>query len=93
MHSTRVRAAYALTAAALFTGIAAPAASAVPQRHGSREIPFTAAEVTAQDDGSYQVTWKAPGVRKVAVKANGRTVAAGGATGSVVVKGLRAADR
>ncbi|MGP2442255.1 tyrosine-protein phosphatase [Streptomyces sp. JW3] len=93
MHSTRVRAAYALTAAALFTGIAAPAASAVPQGHSSREIPFTAAEVTAQDDGSYQVTWKAPGVRKVAVKVNGRTVAAGGATGSVVVKGLRAADR
>ncbi|MEU4652625.1 tyrosine-protein phosphatase [Streptomyces sp. NPDC023723] len=95
-NSTRVRAAYALTAAALFTGLAAPAATAAPHAHQARqarEIPFTAAEVTAQDDGSYKVTWKAPGVRKVAVKANGRTVAAGGATGSVVVKGLRAADR
>ncbi|MBT2415376.1 tyrosine-protein phosphatase [Streptomyces sp. ISL-12] len=92
-HSTRVRAAYALTAAALFTGIAAPAASAAPHGPDSREIPFTAAEVTARDDGSYKVTWKAPGVRKVAVKANGRTVASGGAKGSVVVKGLRGADR
>lgn len=68
-----------------------------PASHGhaaSHRIPFTAAEVTAQDNGSYKITWKAPGVRHVAIRANGRTVASGGSTGSVTVRGLPAtADR
>jgi protein-tyrosine phosphatase len=36
---------------------------------------------------------ESPGVRHVAVRANGRTVASGGASGSVTVRGLPAADR
>ncbi len=90
----------ALSAAALLIGVAAPAATAAPAAHrhahpghSARRIPFTAAEVTARDDGTYRITWKASGVRKVAVRANGRTVASGGATGSVTVSGLPAADR
>ncbi|GAA4808709.1 tyrosine-protein phosphatase [Streptomyces ziwulingensis] len=97
-NKTRVSAVCALSAAALLTGVTAPIASAAPSHHtgggqSARAIPFTAAEVTAQDDGSYKVTWKAPGVRKVAVRAGGRTVATGGSAGSVTVRGLRAADR
>ncbi|WP_320780185.1 tyrosine-protein phosphatase [Streptomyces sp. CRN 30] len=102
-HKTLVRAAHALTATAVLTSLAAPAASAAPtaretrhtgtQHTGTQRIPFTAAEVTARDDGSYLVTWKAPGVREVTVRAGGRTVASGGSTGSAVVRGLRAADR
>ncbi|MDT0614290.1 tyrosine-protein phosphatase [Streptomyces lancefieldiae] len=97
--TTRVTLACALSATALLTGVAAPAATATPAGHGShtghsaRQIPFTAAEVTARDDGTYEITWKAPGVREVAVRANGRTVAAGGSTGRVTVSGLPAADR
>ncbi|MFJ4621102.1 tyrosine-protein phosphatase [Streptomyces sp. NPDC088812] len=95
-HMTHVRtAARALTAAAVLAGVAAPAAVAAPASHrsASERIPFTAAEVTAQDDGSYRITWEAPGVRRVAVRAGGRTVASGGSTGSVTVRGLPAADR
>ncbi|MFJ6697265.1 tyrosine-protein phosphatase [Streptomyces sp. NPDC091272] len=91
----RVRAlAYSLTAAAVLAGLTAPVATASPAarpsegRHASERIPFTAAEVTAQRDGSYKITWKAPGVRRVAVRADGRTVALGGSVGSVVVRGL-----
>ncbi|MEU9360026.1 tyrosine-protein phosphatase [Streptomyces sp. NPDC048301] len=97
-HMTRVKASSCALAAALLVGIAAPAVSAhgAPS-HAGREsharIPFTQAEVTAQDDGSYTVEWKAPGIRHVAIKANGRTVASGGSTGKVTVRGLRAADR
>ncbi|MEU0226254.1 tyrosine-protein phosphatase [Streptomyces sp. NPDC006284] len=97
---TRVTLTCALSAAALLTGVAAPAATAAPAGHhhgypghSARAIPFTAAEVTARDDGTYTITWKAPGVRKVAVRANGRTVATGGSTGRVTVSGLPAADR
>ncbi|WP_432104971.1 tyrosine-protein phosphatase [Streptomyces sp. bgisy091] len=97
-HMTRVKASSCALAAALLVGITAPAVSAhgAPW-HAGREsharIPFTQAEVTAQDDGSYTVEWKAPGIRHVAIKANGRTVASGGSTGKVTVRGLRAADR
>ncbi|MFE2300086.1 tyrosine-protein phosphatase [Streptomyces sp. NPDC059445] len=80
--------------------VTAPAASATPGGHGhtpahasSRHIPFTSATVTAGDDGSYRIVWKAPGVRQVVVRAAGRTVARGGATGDVTVRGLPAADR
>ncbi|MFJ8753292.1 tyrosine-protein phosphatase [Streptomyces sp. NPDC102441] len=97
-HMTRVKASTCALAAALLVGITAPAVSAhgAPAGHaqGSHaRIPFTQAEVTASDDGSYTVEWKAPGVRRVAIKANGRTVASGGASGKVTVRGLPAADR
>ncbi|WP_217143903.1 tyrosine-protein phosphatase [Streptomyces sp. AC627_RSS907] len=93
---TRAGMAGLLSAAALLTGLTAPVATAAPASHApraARHIPFTEAEVTARDDGSYTVTWKAPGNRHVAVRANGRTVATGGSTGTVTVKGLPAADR
>ncbi|MFC5805340.1 tyrosine-protein phosphatase [Streptomyces formicae] len=90
----------AVAAAALLTGLVAPGAAAAhphhsPAHHGQSraEIPFTAATVTAGDDGSYTVSWNAPGVRKVSVRAGGRTVARGDGRDSVVVRGLPAADR
>ncbi|HWU06445.1 MAG TPA: tyrosine-protein phosphatase [Streptomyces sp.] len=97
-HMTRAKASSCVLAAALLVGIAAPAVSAhgapaPASRESHPRIPFTQAEVTASDDGSYTVEWKAPGVRRVAIKANGRTVASGGATGKVTVRGLPAADR
>ncbi|WP_395574029.1 tyrosine-protein phosphatase [Streptomyces sp. BK79] len=99
-NKTRVTLACALSAAALLTGVVAPAASAAPAAHGhahpghsARQIPFTAAEVTARDDGTYTITWNAPGVREVAVRAGGRTVATGKSAGKVTVSGLPAADR
>ncbi|MGW4547404.1 tyrosine-protein phosphatase [Streptomyces violaceorubidus] len=98
-NTTRVSLACVLSATALLAGVAAPAATAAPAAphadagHPARQIPFTAAEVTARGDGGYEITWRAPGVRQVAVRANGRTVAVGGATGRVTVRGLPAADR
>ncbi|KUN07153.1 hypothetical protein AQI95_11400 [Streptomyces yokosukanensis] len=101
-NKTRVNAAaYALAAAALLTGVCAPAAAAAPDagahhhahHHASHRIPFTAAQVTAEDDGSYRITWDAPGVRRVVVRADGRTVAVGGSSATVNVRGLPAADR
>jgi protein-tyrosine phosphatase len=86
----------ALAVVAVLTGVTAQAATAAPASHSSHShgtshrIPFTAAEVTAQDKGSYEITWKAPGVKHVAVRANGRTVASGGSAGSVTVRGLPA---
>ncbi|WP_405424690.1 tyrosine-protein phosphatase [Streptomyces erythrochromogenes] len=75
----------ALTAAL----ITAPAANA-----GDRSaIPFTEATVTAGADGSFTLEWKAPGTRRVEIKANGKVVAKGGAQGRAVVTGLPAADR
>ncbi|WKV73476.1 tyrosine-protein phosphatase [Streptomyces sp. PCS3-D2] len=75
----------ALTAAL----ITAPAAHA-----GNRSaIPFTEATVTAGADGSFTLDWKAPGTRRVEIKANGKVVARGGAQGRAVVTGLPAADR
>ncbi|MFE5045724.1 tyrosine-protein phosphatase [Streptomyces sp. NPDC056637] len=94
---TRVRASSYALAAALLVGLSAPVAAAHPASHGhtSRQrVPFTAATVTAAEDGSsYTVEWKAPGVRHVAVRAGGRTVASGGSSGKVTVRGLPAADR
>ncbi len=98
-NKTRVSMACVLSATALLAGVAAPAATAAPAAHhahpghSARQIPFTAAEVTARDDGAYEITWKAPGTREVAVRANGRTVAVGGSTGRVTVSGLPAVDR
>jgi protein-tyrosine phosphatase len=94
---TRVRASSYALAAALIVGLSAPVAVAHPASHGHtshHRIPFTAATVTAAEDGSsYTVEWKAPGVRHVAVRAGGRTVASGGSSGKVTVRGLPAADR
>ncbi|NGN62715.1 tyrosine-protein phosphatase [Streptomyces sp. A7024] len=90
----------AAIAAALLATLAVPgAAAALPQHagqpaaHARTHIPFTEATVEQGDDGSYTVKWSAPGVRKVAVRANGRTVARGDGHDSVVVRGLPAADR
>ncbi|MEV7401590.1 tyrosine-protein phosphatase [Streptomyces sp. NPDC091267] len=96
---TRVRASSYALAAALLVGLTAPAAAAHtsspagPARESHARIPFTRATVTASDDGSYTVRWNAPGVRRVAVEAGGRTVASGGSSGQVTVRGLPAADR
>ncbi|MFC9703371.1 tyrosine-protein phosphatase [Streptomyces sp. NPDC056943] len=86
----------AALAAALLAGITAPAASAHPQHSASwsaQRIPFTSATVTENAGGTYTVTWSAPGTHGVTIRTGGRTVARGGATGSVTVSGLAAADR
>ncbi|MFE6361167.1 tyrosine-protein phosphatase [Streptomyces sp. NPDC057806] len=87
---TRAGAALALTVlAASATAVPATAHPSVT----SHRIPFTAATVTANDDGSYRIVWSAPGVRNVTVKAGGTVVARGGGRGDVTVRGLAAADR
>ncbi|MGW2276641.1 tyrosine-protein phosphatase [Streptomyces sp. NPDC001770] len=105
----RAKVSAAVAAAALLVGAGASAASAAPhhasahrgkpsashereQQHQQR-IPFTAATVTANDNGSYTLSWTAPGVRGVVVKANGKVVAQGGSHATVTVKNLPAADR
>ncbi|MFJ3903216.1 tyrosine-protein phosphatase [Streptomyces sp. NPDC090025] len=101
---TRVKTSSAALAAALLLGLAAPATASAhsfdrdhghgqQQGHG-RRIPFTAATVTEDATaGTFTITWKAPGVRSVAIRTEGRTVARGGAAGTVTVRGLAAADR
>ncbi|MEU6622000.1 tyrosine-protein phosphatase [Streptomyces litmocidini] len=79
----------------------APAAGAVErglpghavQHRSGQTIPFTEATVTASADGSFSLSWKAEDVTRVEIRANGRVVARGGATGRAVVTGLPAADR
>ncbi|MDG4858864.1 tyrosine-protein phosphatase [Streptomyces sp. T-3] len=85
----------ASAATALLLGLAAaPTVSAHPGHgHAQAAIPFKAAEVTADDDGSYRITWNAPGTRHVQIRANGRVVAEGPGRGSATVRGLPAADR
>ncbi|NEB79346.1 tyrosine-protein phosphatase [Streptomyces sp. SID14478] len=105
-HMTRVRTtAYALSAAALLTGLTAPAASAHENHHhrnqhhdnpaATARIPFTRATVTAKATaGTYEISWQAPGTHHVTIKAGTRTVARGGASGKVTVTRLPAhADR
>ncbi|CAM5477403.1 hypothetical protein SAVIM338S_03226 [Streptomyces avidinii] len=88
------------------TLVAAPAASASASvsadsgwdflwgRHDHRSaIPFTEATVTAGADGAFTLKWSAKGTERVAIKANGKVVAKGGARGQAVVRGLPAADR
>ncbi|ROO86204.1 protein-tyrosine phosphatase [Actinocorallia herbida] len=100
---TSVKAVSTLVAsAALVLGAAATGAAASPnhhendhhpkERHTAR-IPFTEATVKANEDGSFTIAWKAPGVRHVAVKAAGKTVARGDGAETVRVKGLPSADR
>jgi protein-tyrosine phosphatase len=92
----------ATAAVALALGLAlAPAATATERDHAphadwhgfGHAIPFTEATVTAEPDGSFTLTWRAEGVRRVEIRANGRVVARGGATGRAVVTGLPATDR
>ncbi|MET9290664.1 tyrosine-protein phosphatase [Streptomyces sp. NPDC003077] len=63
------------------------------QQVTQQAIPFTEATVTQHDDGSYSVSWRAPGVRSVTVYAGDRPVAHGGAEQTVTVRGLAPADR
>ncbi|MGW5634416.1 tyrosine-protein phosphatase [Streptomyces sp. NPDC003832] len=91
---TRAGAALALTAlAATATAVPAAAHTRHSDTRTAQRIPFTAATVTAGDDGSYRIVWTAPGTRKVTVKAGGEVVAHGGSHGDVTVRGLPAADR
>ncbi|WP_377271258.1 tyrosine-protein phosphatase [Peterkaempfera sp. SMS 1(5)a] len=94
------------SAAAAVPAAAAPGhspASSAAHRHPAtaHAIPFTAATVTQQADGSFTLSWSAPGVRHVTVYA-GRdqqhiqrrhAVAGGSGTTTVTVSGLGAADR
>ncbi|KOT88498.1 hypothetical protein ADK86_31820 [Streptomyces sp. NRRL F-5755] len=66
------------------------AAQASPATRG---IPFTHATVAQQQDGSFTVSWKAPGAGSVTVYADGKVVAYGGAEATVTVRRLPAADR
>ncbi|KWT58948.1 hypothetical protein ADL21_26120 [Streptomyces albus subsp. albus] len=66
------------------------AAQALPAARG---IPFTHATVARQQDGSFTVSWKAPGAGSVTVYADGKVVAYGGAEATVTVRRLPAADR
>ncbi|MFB6892350.1 tyrosine-protein phosphatase [Kitasatospora sp. NPDC056327] len=107
---TRVTAAVALTGALVLgtpaLAVAAPAggaaAGAVAAPAAARHaIPFTAATVTQQADGSFALAWTAPGARHVTVYAgtdqddiaHRKPVAGGSGTATVTVTGLRAADR
>jgi len=92
-------AAAALAAASLAgTGLLAPAAGAVPP---SGVIPFTAANVTEQSGGSYDITWTAPASAgpvtvyagtDALTPARTHVVGHGGDKGSTVVTSLAAAD-
>ncbi|MFD9503009.1 tyrosine-protein phosphatase [Streptomyces sp. NPDC060035] len=88
----------AAVSVALIPGVATSATAAQTHRATAAalaKIPFTEATVTAapEEDGTYTIAWKAPGIRHVAIRANGSTVAGGGSEGSVTVAGLPAADR
>ncbi|MEV8532876.1 tyrosine-protein phosphatase [Streptomyces sp. NPDC051211] len=96
--ATAVASALTLSLAVAPAATAATATTAPGQGHGHHHtrhaaIPFTEATVTAGADGSYTLKWKAHGTERVAIKANGKVVAKGGATGRAVVTGLPAADR
>ncbi|WP_369147861.1 tyrosine-protein phosphatase [Streptomyces sp. R44] len=91
LSATAVAAALTLTAA-----VPASARELPDQafRHRSGQaVPFTAATVTAGADGSFTLTWEAEGVRRVEIRADGKVVARGGASGRAVVTGLPVADR
>ncbi|MEE1827140.1 tyrosine-protein phosphatase [Streptomyces sp. BE20] len=104
---TRLTAAVALTCALTLgtpaLAAAAPAGSPAPAaaHHAARAVPFTAATATQQADGSFSLTWTAPGARGVTVYAgtdpedirHRRPVAGGAGSATVTVTGLPAADR
>ncbi|MGW4701950.1 tyrosine-protein phosphatase [Streptomyces sp. NPDC004285] len=97
LSATAVVSALALGLPLASTASASPSERGLSRAHqqhrSSHSIPFTEATVTAGSDGSYTLAWKAEGVRRVEIRANGRVVARGGATGRAVVTGLPAADR
>ncbi|GAA2158026.1 tyrosine-protein phosphatase [Actinomadura napierensis] len=73
-----------------------------PARHqAARQIPFTAANVTQNDDGSFTIAWTSPGVHRVQVYAgttrdrisHRRPVATGSGRATITVRGLGRADR
>ncbi|MFK8844228.1 tyrosine-protein phosphatase [Streptomyces sp. Ac-502] len=75
-------------------GVPAGAGQYAPQAaRAAHGIPFTDATVTRRKDGSFTVSWRAPGVGSVTVHTGGRAVARGGAEATVTVRGLPAADR
>ncbi|WP_053927090.1 tyrosine-protein phosphatase [Streptomyces chattanoogensis] len=78
-------------AAVSAVGATVPLASAAPP--AVRRIPFTDATVTQHKDGSFTVSWKAPGVGSVTVCASGRAVAHDGSEATITVRGLPAVDR
>ncbi|GAA2104010.1 tyrosine-protein phosphatase [Kitasatospora saccharophila] len=103
---TRLIAAAALTAALTVTvpalatpALAAPSANSA--QHSAHAIPFTAATAVQQADGSFALSWTAPGARHVTVYAgtdpehvaHRRAVASGAGSATVTVSGLGAADR
>ncbi|WP_051740150.1 tyrosine-protein phosphatase [Kitasatospora sp. MBT66] len=109
---TRLTAAVALTGALVLgtpaLAVAAPAAgsasadtSASAPAVARHAIPFTVATVTQQADGSFTLTWAAPGARNVTVYAgtdaddirHRKAVAKGAGSATVTVTGLAAADR
>ncbi|KAA6215180.1 tyrosine-protein phosphatase [Streptomyces albofaciens JCM 4342] len=77
--------------------LAAPTAEsarhAARAAQATRAIPFTHATVAQQQDGSFTVSWKAPGAGSVTVYADGKVVAYGGTEATVTVRRLPAADR
>ncbi|WP_405009062.1 tyrosine-protein phosphatase [Kitasatospora sp. NBC_01539] len=88
------------TASVADAATAHPAAAHGPAR-SAQAIPFTAATVTRQADGSFTVAWSAPGVRHVTVLA-GRdpqhidrrhAVATGRGSDTATITGLGSADR
>ncbi|MEU9116148.1 tyrosine-protein phosphatase [Streptomyces sp. NPDC048483] len=100
------RTAVSFVAAVSAVPVTAPHASAEPlaapagaTRHAPQAslaahgILFTDATVTQQEDGSFGVSWKAPGVGSVTVYVGGRAVAYGGTEDDVTVRGLPAIDR
>ncbi|MCX4688815.1 tyrosine-protein phosphatase [Kitasatospora purpeofusca] len=109
---TRLTAAVALTGALVLgtpaLAVAAPAAgsasadtSAAAPAVARHAIPFTSATATQQADGSFTLSWTAPGASNVTVYAgtdpddirHRKAVAKGAGSATVTVTGLAAADR
>ncbi|MFD4373926.1 tyrosine-protein phosphatase [Streptomyces sp. NPDC058486] len=94
---TRVKYSSAALAAALLVGLGTPAASAHAPAHSpghhAHRVPFTAASVTDHPDGTSTISWDAPGTHRVTIRSEGRTVARGGASGTVTVPTRAGADR
>ncbi|MFE2145576.1 tyrosine-protein phosphatase [Streptomyces sp. NPDC059456] len=101
-------AATAVASALTASLVAAPAATAASastgwdlpwtaHHHSRTSVPFTEATVTAAGtsgtSGTFTLKWKAPGTKRVEIKANGKVVAKGGSEGTATVSGLPAADR
>ena len=96
--SPRLLAAATALTSVLALGAATPAVAESAHPH---RIPFTTATATQQADGSFTLTWTAPGVRHVTVYAGTdqddiarrKPVARSSGSGTVTISGLHAADR